>query len=161
MISGFFGDFFFLGTGTSAFLILSLSLFSGFDFMMVSGWGSMNSVLACTSIVSLGSLFSLFFWFYWSSVNMSKFSSSRWTFLFFRLELINFSCFLIGFDLLSIFCRTTYMKLVWHLVSIFIFLRALELIDPFGPSFGALRPWTILSVFWFLLFWRCLYTILG
>ena len=72
-------------------------------------------------------------------------------FFFLRLSDTIFSCFLMGFERRSIFYRVHWIKLVWHLVSIFILARALACGLPCSVS-GTLRPCTILSEFWFFLF---------
>ena len=143
----------------------SLSDLRGFDFrMLIGSWCSSFFAWSFFSFFpKMELLFRSFLttgWFLDSNVKISKFSSSRKRLFFFKLWLRTFSCFLIGFDLRSIFCKTTCIKLAWHLVKSFILSTALRLSSP-PCRVGGLKPWTILSVFWFFLFCKCLWTILG
>jgi len=120
-------------------IILSFSDFNGLDLTMLMGsW-------KCSPSSSFLDFSCFAYWFLESKVRMSKFSSSKNIFFFFKFKFKIFSYFLIGLLLLSIFWRITCMKLVWHLVSIRIFLTALQL--PQWGFTGGFRPWTIRSVF--------------
>ena len=101
---------------------LSFSDLSGLHLVMLLGvWNSLNwgsgEVTSCSYVADF-LCWSLVF--LCKRVRMSKFSSSRKMFFFWRLWDTIFSCFLIGFDLLSIFWSVHWTKLVWHLESIFI-----------------------------------------
>lgn len=133
-----------LQSWAESFSTLSFSDLRGLDFMMLTG--SWNSEGPLAYFWGSDTFLSLR-WFFWRSVKISKFSSSRWIFFRARFWLTSFSYFRIGLLRLSIFWSTTCIMVVWHLVSICIFLTAFLLIWEPLWTWGGLRPWTILSVF--------------
>ena len=139
-ITGFLPDFSFWRSRRS------FSDLSGLLFTMLTGSWKLTGEIGLFSTV----------YFFWRRVRMSKFSSSKNMAFFLRLSFTIFSYFLIGLLLLSILRSTACMRLAWHLVSSFILAMALLLRRSPYPSDGGLSPWTILSVFWFLRFYRCL-----
>ena len=160
----------FFGLSRAIFWIGSLQTIIGFlpDFSFYKSRRSFSDLSGLLFIMLTGSwkltgeigLFSTVY-FFWRRVRMSKFSSSKNMAFFLRLSLTIFSYFLIGLLLRSILRSTACMRFAWHFVSNFILAMALLLRRSPYPSDGGLSPWTILSVFWFLRFYRCLWTYFG